>query len=115
MYLAIAVENSKHPKNQANYRVWYLETDPRGKVVGIGVKSKNDVIQSLFTSYQKSGKTNWRAFTKESDASKPIEACDFISKNMHENTHFGNLPSLGDFQKTLNHLNMNFQINSIAS
>lgn len=114
MYLAIAVETNRHPKNMNDYRVWYLDLDPAGNVLGIGVKDKNDVIQSLFASYQKTGKTNWRALTKENEVSKPIEAFDFISKNPNENTHFGNLPTLNEFQKTLDHLQMNLEVKSIA-
>jgi hypothetical protein len=114
MFLAIAVETKKHPQNQDDYKVWYLELDKKGEIVGIGVKSKDEVIQSLFKSYQEQGKSCWRAFKKGADVSTPIEAYDFISKNMHENTHFGNLPSLSEFQTTLNHLNMNLELRSIA-
>jgi hypothetical protein len=114
MFLAIAVETKKHPKNQEDYKVWYLELDHQGEVLSIGVKSKNQVVESLFKSYQQNGKSNWRAFLKDSDKSTPIEAYDFMSKNMHENTHFGNLPALSEFQQTLNHLHMNFELKSIA-
>lgn len=114
MFLAIAVETKKHPMNQDDYKVWFLELDPQGEVVGIGVKSKNEVVQSLFKSYKDTGKSNWRAFKKDAQNSTPVEAYDFISRNLNENTHFGNLPSLAQFQSTLNKLHMNFELKSIA-
>ncbi len=43
--LAVAVETKKHPKNQSDYRVWYLELDESGKVLGVGVKSKDELIK----------------------------------------------------------------------
>ena len=115
MFLAIAVEPNKHPKNQNDYRIWYLELGATGEIHGIGVKGKDQVIESLFANYQKTGKSNWKAFTKDSETSTPIEVFDFVSRNTFENTHFGNLPTLGEFQKTLDHLNMNFEIRPLAS
>lgn len=112
--LAVAVETKKHPNNQSQYRIWFLELDECGNVLGVGVKSKDELIKSLFESYKKHGTTNWRAFLKGCDKSTPIEAYDFISKNMHENTHFGNLPTLSEFQHTLDSLQMNLQLRSIA-
>ncbi|MBL7666288.1 MAG: hypothetical protein JNM93_14230 [Bacteriovoracaceae bacterium] len=112
--LAIAVETKKHPKHQIDYKVWYLELDESGQVLGVGVKTKEDLIKSLFESYQKSGQSNWRAFLKGADSSCAIEAYDFISKNSQENTHFGNLPTLGEFQQTIDALQMNLQLRSIA-
>ena len=114
MNLAIAVETKQHPKNQEEYRVWYLEVDGAGNVVGVGVKSKTELIQSLFESYRKSGQSNWRAFCKDSEKSRPIEMADFIGMNMFENTHFGNLPTLQEFQGVLDSLCAQLEIRSIA-
>lgn len=113
-FMAVAVETSKHPKNSFDYRVWYLELDAHRHVVGIGVKTKNELIQSLFASYQKTGKSCWRALLKGSEKSVAIEALDFISMNSHQNTHFGELPTLDEFQETLNQLSANFELRSIA-
>ncbi len=114
MYLAIAVESKKHPKNQSDYRIWYLELNSTQEVVGVGVKDKDELLASLFESYQQTGKTNWRALKKGSEESTPIEVLDFIGKNSFENTHFGNLPTLAEFQTTINSLQMNLEMRSIA-
>ena len=103
MNLAIAVESKQHPKNQNDYRVWYLEIDECGQVVGVGVKSKQEMVENLFENYRKTGKSNWRAFQKSAERSTPVEIFDFVSMNMHDNTHFGNLPSLSEFQNVLDH------------
>ena len=114
MYLAIAVENKQHPRNQNDYRVWYLEIDQTGQVVGVGVKSKQQLVENLFAGYRKTGKSNWRAFTKDAERSTPIEIFDFVSMNLHENTHFGRLPSLSEFQTVLDALQSRFELRSIA-
>lgn len=114
MYLAIAVESKQHPKYQNDYRVWYLEIDDCGQVVGVGAKSKKELVENLFENYRKTGKSNWRAFKKGSDRSTPIEIFDFVSMNMHENTHFGSLPSLSEFQKVLDTLHSRLEFRSIA-
>ena len=112
MNMAIAVEvNSKDPED---YKVWYLEINPQGDVIGIGVKHKEELIQDLFQSYRASGKSHWRVFCQNAEESKAIEAYDFISKNSYENTHFGNLPTLNDFQKTLDSLQSHLELRSIA-
>lgn len=114
MYLAIAVETKQHPRSQNDYRVWYLEIDEGGQVVGVGVKSKQEMVEDLFKNYRKSGKSNWRAFQKGSERSTPVEIFDFVSMNMHENTHFGNLPSLSEFQTVLDTLQSRLELRSIA-
>lgn len=114
MKMAIAVETAKHPEKRMEYKVWYLELNATGDVVGIGVKSRKELVNDLFTHYRKYGKSNWRAFLKNSDESSPIEIYDFISQNMHENTHFGNLPRLGEFQETVDRLQMQMEFRSIA-
>ena len=114
MFLAIAVEPKQHPKNHNNYRVWYLEIDDRGQVVGLGAKSKEEVVESLFENFKGSSKSNWRAFKKEAESSTPIEIFDFVSMNMHENTHFGNLPTLSEFQIVLDSLHNRLEFRSIA-
>jgi hypothetical protein len=114
MYLAIAVENKHHPKNQNDYRVWYLEIDECGQVVSVGVKTKQELVENLFENYRKSGKSNWRAFQKDAEKSTPIEIFDFVSMNLHENTHFGNLPTLSEFQNVLDTLQSRLEFRSIA-
>lgn len=115
MFMAVAAESAKHPLNRGDYKVWYLEIDTGGNVIGIGVMARAEMVQNLFHNYQKSGNSNWKAFTKGAEESKPIEVYDFISQNMHENTHFGNLPSLSEFQETLNRLQTSFELRAIAS
>lgn len=114
MNMVIAVETSKHPFNQDNYKVWYLELSKEGNVIGISTMYKEELIESVFENYRKYGKSNWRAFLKDRDHSTEIEIYDFIARNMHENTHFGNLPTLAEFQETLNSLQMGMEFKSIA-
>ena len=114
MYMAIAVETSKHPTTRGEYKIWYLELSEAGDVISIGVKPKKEVIASIFEHYRKTGKTNWRAFLKDEERSIPVEIFDFIAQNMNENTHFGNLPSLAEFQETLSCLKLNLEMRSIA-
>lgn len=114
MNLAIAVETKQHPRSQNDYRVWYLEIDRMGQVVGVGVKSKQEMVEDLFENYRKSGKSNWRAFKKNEERSTSVEIFDFVSMNMHENTHFGNLPSLSEFQTVLDTLQSRLELRSIA-
>lgn len=114
MFMAIAVETSRHPKNRNQYKVWYLVLDENDEVVGLGVKTKEELIQSLFESYRKTGRSNWRAFLKDRERSREIDLTDFIAQNMHENTHFGNLPTLAEFQETLNRLSLNLELRIVA-
>jgi hypothetical protein len=114
MFLAIAVESKQHPKGQNDYRIWYLEIDECGQVIGVGVKSKQELVENLFENYRRTGKSNWRAFKKESERSTPIEIFDFVSMNMHENTHFGHLPTLSEFQGVLDTLQSRLEFRSIA-
>ncbi len=112
--LAIAVEPSKHPAHRQNYRIWYLELNSTGDVISIGVKSREELIKSMFSDYKKTGKSSWRAFRKNETRSTQIDLMDFVSQNMFENTHFGELPTLGEFQSTLDHLQMSLELRSIA-
>lgn len=114
MYLAIAVETNTTPNNSRDYRVWYLETNSFGEVINIGVKGKDELIQSCFTNYQLMGQTNWRVFRKGSEKSEPIEITDFVAQGMFDNTHFGNLPTLKEFQTTIDALKMNLQLKQVA-
>ena len=114
MFLAIAVENKQHPKNQNEYRVWFLEIDSSGQVVGVGVRTKTEIVENLFENYRRTGKSNWRAFQKGAEKSTPVEIFDFVSMNMHENTHFGNLPTLSEFQSVLDTLQSRLELRSIA-
>ena len=102
------------PKNQNEYRVWFLEIDSSGQVVGVGVKTKTEMVENLFENYRRTGKSNWRAFQKGAEKSSPVEIFDFVSMNMHENTHFGNLPSLSEFQTVLDALQSRLELRSIA-
>jgi len=115
MYLAIAVEHRKHNKNLDDYRVWYLEINTLGEVIGIGVKEKKKLVENIFENYKKSGQSNWRAFPKNAETSIPIEIFDFISRKEDHNTHFGNLPYLEEFQAILNTLQSRLELRSIAS
>jgi hypothetical protein len=112
MYMAIAVD--VNPKDKLNYRVWHLIIGRHGKVTGIGVKSKNELLKSAFENFRRYGETNWRCFKKGEEKSTPIEIADFVAMNSFENTHFGNLPTLAEFQKTLNELEANLELRSIA-
>jgi hypothetical protein len=114
MFLAIAVDKKQHPKNHNDYRVWYLEVDESGQVVGVGVKSKKELVEHLFEGYRQSGKSSWRAFLKGAEKSTPIEIFDFVSMNMHENTHFGELPTISEFQQVLDTLQGRLELRSIA-
>lgn len=114
MFLAIAVESKQHPKHQNDYRVWYLEIDSGGHVINVGVKTKQELVENLFENYRRTGQSNWRAFQKGAEKSTPIEIYDFISMNMFENTHFGNLPSLSEFQTVLDTLKSRLEFRSIA-
>ena len=114
MFMAIAAEQYHNNFNQSSYKVWYLEMNRRGEVIAIGSKTKEKVVESVFEHYSKSGESNWRAFSKNSDRSHPVEIYDFISKDDFENTHFGNLPTLSEFQATLNALQIDFELKAIA-
>lgn len=115
MFLAIAAQTYKHPKNKSNYRVWYLELNELGSVIGIGVKTREELVQSLMSSYKAKGKSNWRAMLKGHEQSSPIELYDFISQGMFENTHFGNLPTIDEFQEVLDRLEANLEIRPTRS
>lgn len=114
MFMAIAAEQDYRNFNRNSYKVWYLEINKAGDVVGIGSKSKEEVVESIFANYSKTGVSNWRAFSKNKDESHAIEIYDFISKNENENTHFGNLPTLSEFQSTLNALSGDYELQAIA-
>lgn len=114
MFLAIATETRSHHNHQDDYRVWYLETDERGEVIGVGVKSKRELIQSLFENHRKFGHSNWKAFLKGEEKPKSIEILDFVSQGMFENTHFGELPTLSEFQNVLDSLQSRLELKSAA-
>lgn len=114
MYLAVAVETTKHPASKTNYKIWYLELASSGKVCAIGVMTKEELLASVFSNFQKTGQTHWRCFQKNKEQSTPIEVFDFISMNTFDNTHFGNLPTLQEFQSTLDSLQANLELRSIA-
>ena len=115
MYMAIATEAPKHPRNRADYKVWYLELNQLGKVVSIGVMSRKELVENLFINFRKNGESNWKAFCKNDEQSKTIEIYDFIAQNIEENTHFGDLPTVDEFQSTLDYLQSNLEIRPLAS
>jgi hypothetical protein len=114
-FMAVAVETFKHPLKNSDYKVWYLELNTNKDVIGIGVKTREGLIKSVFKNYHAHGESGWRAFCREAEESKSIDVVDFIAQNSQENTHFGNLPTLAQFQTTLNYLQMNLELQSIAS
>ena len=114
MNLAVCVEPNKNPIKSQDYKIWYLELNSSSQVVGIGVKTRTELIQNAMLNFQAHGKTNWRCFLKDREESTPIEIYDFIAMNSLENTHFGNLPTLSEFQSTLDALKANFELQSIA-
>lgn len=114
MYLAVAVETPRNPTQKQNYKVWYLEIGPNGEVRNVGVKTKEELLKSIFDNFKLTKKTNWRCFKKEREKSEPIEIFDFIAMNHGENTHFGSLPTLAEFQETLDSLKTNLELRSIA-
>lgn len=114
MYLAVAVETPRNPKNKLDYKVWYLEIGSSGKVCSIGVKTREELLKNIFDNFKLTKKTHWRCFQKDQEQSTPIEIFDFITMNQGENTHFGNLPTLNEFQSTLDSLKANLELRSIA-
>lgn len=113
-FLAVCVEPNKHPAKRLNYKVWFLELNHQSKVIGIGVKTRQELVEHALKNFQETGKTHWRCFQKERESSTEIEVFDFIAMNSQENTHFGNLPTLSEFQSTLNSLQANLELRSIA-
>ena len=114
MKMAIAVETHKHPDNRGDYKVWYLLLNKNKEVIKLDVVSREQLIKDLMHNYRKFGKSNWRAFLKTQSESTPIDLTDFIAQNIHENTHFGNLPNLCEFQDLLDRLKMGMEIRAIA-
>lgn len=114
MKIAIAVETFKHPEKRSDYKVWYLTLGQHHEIINIGILTREELVQDIFQQYRKNGKSGWRAFCVESERSREIEVFDFIAQNSNENTHFGNLPTLDQFQSTLDHLQMNFEVRSVA-
>jgi len=113
--MAIAVENFKHPDKRSDYKIWFLELNKLGEVINIGVRDREKLVQCIFKEYQRTGQSGWRAFCQDAEQSRPIEIYDFIAQNSMENTHFGNLPTLAEFQETLNYLQMNLEVRAVAS
>jgi len=115
MFMAVAAQTFKKESGTNDYRVWFLEMTSTGEVVGIGVMERKELVENVFKNFHNTGRTNWRSFAKGAVQSKPIEVYDFISQNPLENTHFGNLPTLNEFQKTLAQLEMNLEVSRMAS
>lgn len=113
-FLAIAVSPAPKSAPRSDYKIWYLELNDRKEVIGIGVKDREHVVKDLFDCYRKTGRSNWRAFKQGEEASTPIEIFDFIAHNLQENTHFGNLPTLSQFQHTIKMLELKFEIQQVA-
>lgn len=114
MFMAIAVETMKHPDNRHDYKVWYLEMNRFQDVIGVGVMTREEMVKSIFSQYRKTGHSGWRALLKGEEQSKEIEVFDFIAQNTLENTHFGNLPTLSEFQDVIDRLRLNLEVRAIA-
>ena len=112
--LAVCVEPNKDPTEKHDYRVWYLEMDNDSNVTGIAVKTKSELIACIMLSIRTGQKPNWRCFQKDMESSTKIDLFDFIAMNTFQNTHFGQLPTLSEFQTTLNALENNFEMKAIA-
>ncbi len=112
--MIIAVETHKHPERQGDYRVWYLTLNHNKDVTSVNVASKEELVQSIMRDVKNCGKSSWRAFLKDASSSKPVELMDFIGQNRFENTHFGNLPHLHEFQHLLDRLKLGLEIRAIA-
>jgi hypothetical protein len=112
--MIIAVETTKHPERQGEYRVWYLELNHNKDVIAVNVTSKDQLVKSIMRDVQRTGKSSWRAFLKGESQSKPVELIDFIGQSRFENTHFGNLPHLSEFQNLLDQLKLGLEIRAIA-
>jgi hypothetical protein len=112
--LAVATELKTGALNQGDYKIWYLKINSFGEVFHIGTMTKEELIADIFKNFQKTGQTLWRAFLRDETQSSPIEIFDFIMQGMFENTHFGNLPTLSEFQKVLDYLELNLELRSIA-
>ena len=111
--LAICVD--PNPQNRTDYRIWYLELDQAQEVVGIGVMSKEEILEELFAIFSRSGESNWRCFQKDQETSTSVELFDFVTMNQFENTHFGNLPTLNEFQNVVDSLNLKFKLNKASA
>jgi hypothetical protein len=114
MFIAIAMESYTSETKQNDYKVWYLDVNDANRVTAIGVKTREEILENILSNLQQYKESCWRVFAKETSRSVPIELYDFISQNIHENTHFGNLPTLREFQGTLDQLQMNMELKSIA-
>lgn len=114
-YMAIAVETFVNSNNQKDYKVWYLELTPQGKVLGIKSLKREELIHQLMMQYQQFGKSKWRAFLKGREESTPIELFDFVAMSTEDNTHFGALPTLSEFQEVLDRLKIQFDFKQMAS
>ena len=110
--IAIAVD--QNPAQKDNYSIWYVEVSSTGRVKHVGSVTKEQLVENLFKQYHLNGSSNWRVFRKEQDRSTQINLTDFMGMNIHENTHFGNLPDLSEFQKTLEALKCNLEIKKVA-
>jgi len=110
-FMAIAVEPAKNLQEPENYRVWYLQLNSRKEVIGIAVKARKDLIHQLLHQYKQYGKSLWKAFLLGQSESTIIELFDFISMGQFQNTHFGVLPTIHEFQGTLDRLKSTRELN----
>lgn len=115
MKMAIAVECPRHPKNRQDYKVWYLEIDQRHEVVGLGSLKRRELVREVLENFQKNGETDWRAFLKNNSQSTEISVYDFLAQGIFDNTHFGSLPTIDEFQTVLDQLGKQLQLKSLAS
>ena len=114
MFIAIAMESYSSECKQNDYKVWYLDINAIGRLTAIGVKTREEVLANVLSNLQQFKESGWKVFKKDACRSEPVELYDFISQNIHENPHFGNLPTLREFQKTIDQLQLNLELKSIA-
>ena len=115
MKMAIAAEEQFNHDGTPDYRVWFLHLNEDKEVIAIGAKSREELVESIFFNIQQTGTSGWSAMLKNRDRTTEVELYDFITKDPSENTHFGNLPTLEEFQDTLNRLQSNLEIRALAS
>ncbi len=114
-FLIIACETFTSMEGRADYKVWYLEMGPMGKVFDLKSKKREELIGSIMENHQRYGRSLWRAFLKDHEESIAIDLFDFVGKNTNHNTHFGNLPTVSDLQAVLAHMKIKLEAKALAS
>lgn len=99
--LVVASEPKKNPTTEFDYRLWYCEINAMGNICSIRTKTCEELIESLFWQKNHLGESFWRVLRKGAENTDEITFSDFISINQFENTHFGNLPTLSEFERSI--------------